>query len=74
MINQELDDAFQNILDCFTGADGGGAFIDFKILIEDLERQAIEERDVAAAEIIQSVYRFNRLINIAVTSAKAGRG
>lgn len=74
MINQELDAAFQNILDCFTGADGGGSFMDFKIMIEDLERQAIEERDVAAAEIIQSLYRFNRLINIAVDRAKAARG
>jgi hypothetical protein len=74
VINKELDDAFNNILDCFTGADGGGAFMDLKLLIEDLERQAIEDNDAAAAEVIQSVFRFNSLINIAVAKATARRG
>ena len=74
MINKQLDYAFNNILDCFTGADGGGAFMDLKMLIEDLERQTIEDHDLAAAEVIQSVFRFNSLINIAVATATTKRG
>ena len=62
--NSKLDKAFYEILDCFSGADGGGAFIDLQNLIECLEKQS-RHGDESAEKILKVVFQFSRLIEIA---------
>ncbi len=52
-----------NILDVFSGADGGESFIRFKKLLQQLDNKAIEG-DEAAIILIEQVHRFNRMLLI----------
>lgn len=63
--------AFQNILDCFTGADGGIAFINTKLLIEEIDKRAEEQTPDghAASQVIDVVLRFSKLIDVANAEA-----
>lgn len=55
--------SFDNILDTFSGADGGGRFVMFKSMLEALSNQA-DEGDKAAGQLMEIVVRFSRLIDI----------
>lgn len=57
-------EAFNNITDCFSGADGGVAFIMTKSMIEQLVRQA-EAGDDKARQTIEVVHQMSRLIDAA---------
>ena len=59
-----MNNSFQNILDCFTGADGGVSFFKFQLFIDDMEKQ-FEEGSYAAGEILKIVDQFSRMIDIA---------
>ena len=59
-----MNKSFQNILDCFTAADGGVSFIKFQLFIEDMEKQ-FEEGSYAAGEVLTIMDRFSRMIDIA---------
>lgn len=59
-----------NIMDTFAGADGGGKFVCFRILIEEMDRQA-GTGDVAAQKIVDVVMRFSRLLDTAVEVAQS---
>lgn len=63
----ETDRHINNILDCFTGADGGVAFFKLKVLLEDLDAQAAAG-DVPAGQLIGIVTAFSRLIDVATKS------
>ncbi len=52
-----------NIMDCFTGADGGVTFFKVKCGLEDLEKQG-KKGDIEAREILKTVTRFSQLINV----------
>lgn len=59
--------AFDNILDCFDGADGGISFVNVRILIERMDELA-EERTPeghAASKVIDVMLRFSKLIDVA---------
>lgn len=58
----ERQTAFQNILDCFTGVDGGIKFLRVKFALDDLDERA-ERGDEAAEELMQVLIRFGRLIS-----------
>jgi hypothetical protein len=60
----DIETAYRNILDLFTGADGGVRFVKWKSLIESLDKQA-EIGDKSAKEVLKTVILFSRLINIA---------
>lgn len=60
----ELNDDLQEILDTFSGADGGIKFVRFKALLEEIEKRSLSG-DEAAKEIIKIVKRFRRLIDAA---------
>lgn len=63
-MNQDTKAALQNILDTFSGADGGVAFVQLRGLIEDMcERESNGDKD--ATEVINIMMRFNNLINFA---------
>ncbi len=62
--NPKLDEAFNAITDCFTGADGGGEFIRLQCLIEDLEKRA-NSGDEAADKVLSVIYQMARLIKVA---------
>lgn len=62
--NPALNNAFEEITDCFTGTDGGIGFIKLQRLIEDMNRQA-DTGDESAKQIIDFVTRFARLIKVA---------
>lgn len=54
----------RNILDTFTGADGGVRFVKLKCFVEALEQQA-SNGDAASKELLQIVNRFSKLIDVA---------
>ena len=62
--NPALNNAFEEITDCFTGTDGGIGFVKLQRLIEDMNRQA-DTGDKAAEQIINFVHQFSRLIKVA---------
>jgi len=55
-------DALDNIVDCFSCANGGIHFLSVIQLIEEFDQRA-EDGDKAAEQIIDVIYQFNRLIN-----------
>lgn len=56
--------AFQNILDCFSGTDGGVGFIQFKGFLEGYSKTAAEG-DEASKQLLAIMLQFNRMIEIA---------
>lgn len=56
--------AVQNIMDTFTGDDGGVGFVALCGLLQDVARQA-RAGDQASTEIVATVLRFHRLIEVA---------
>ena len=64
--NPMLDKAFNEILDCFTGADGGSSFMHLQGFLEEFEKRAANG-DEAADKLLTVVYQFARLIKVANT-------
>lgn len=62
--------AFTNLLDTFTGADGGGRFVFLRSFVETLDAKAAAG-DEAAKQVIEVVFQFSRLINLAYASYTA---
>lgn len=62
--NPELQEHFDNILDTFSGADGGIRFVKFKWMLNDLEHQA-SSGDESAQKILDIVEQFSRMITVA---------
>ena len=60
----ELKQSFNNIMDCFTGADGGVAFVQLRYLLEDMDERA-RQGDEHAVAVLQTVYHMDRLIKVA---------
>jgi hypothetical protein len=58
--------AFKLILDTMTGADGGGNFVRYKALLEDLDNRAVNGDDIAEQIITTIVIPFSRLIMLAI--------
>lgn len=65
--NSNLQEHFDNILDTFTGADGGVKFVLFKSLLADLERRLYDEDDQIAGQLLELVNQFSRFIDSANT-------
>jgi hypothetical protein len=63
-MKQEYQDALDNILDTFTGADGGAKFLYVKILITNMSIK-VANGDKAAKEVLDVLINFSRLIDIA---------
>lgn len=63
-ISSELAKTIDNIVDVFTGADGGVDFVKFRILIACLDKQKANG-DLAAKKILNVVFQFSQLLNIA---------
>ena len=53
---------FDNILNTFSGEDGGIAFIKFRNFVEQLDKK---ENDESAESIIEIMVRFSRMIQLA---------
>jgi len=60
----ELNDNFQEILDTFSGADGGIKFVKLMGLLEEIEKRSLAG-DETAKEILKVVRRFRKLIDVA---------
>jgi len=60
----EVEAAFNNILETFGGADGGGRFTRLMWFLVDLDVQA-SNGDKDAEEILKVVIRMSKLIDIA---------
>lgn len=63
-LTNDLAEAFQGIVDTFSGTDGGVRFVRFRALLEELERQSIDG-DKSSEEILKLVKRFKKLIDVA---------
>jgi hypothetical protein len=65
----ETQHAIDNILDTFTGADGGGRYLHFMAVIRGLDRQAQEcvgtDEGENAERILNIVKQFSRLLDSA---------
>jgi hypothetical protein len=55
--------AFQNILDCFSGADGGVKFAILNAHIKQIDKQALNG-DKSSEELILIMSRFSKLIDV----------
>lgn len=56
-------EANQNILDCFTGADGGGRFSNYLFIMRDFAEKA-DNGDDGAKQLVEMVEKFSKLINV----------
>jgi len=69
LMTPELDKSFNNILDCFSGADGCISFIHVKGFLEHLDKLATSEpssiEGMAASDLVEIVNKFSRLIDVA---------
>ena len=57
---------FDNILDCFTGADGGVRFAQLLALVRELDTRAAVG-DSAAQRVLNTLGQLSRLIDVADT-------
>ena len=55
---------FDNILDTFSGADGGIGFMGFRCLMEDMDAKAAKG-DAGAAQVVAIMEKFSKLLDIA---------
>jgi hypothetical protein len=60
--NEEYTKSMEGILDCFTGADGGGSFMALKVSLENMEDEFMRTKNPKAKELLDIFVRFNRLI------------
>lgn len=63
-MSDETESHFINILDTFSGADGGISFVQMRRLIEDMDKKAAKG-DKPAQEVILIMKRFSRMIDTA---------
>lgn len=64
----EHQEAFDNILECFSGADGCVSFINVKMVIEDMDRRAHDcsnQDGNDAYQVLACMRQFSKLIEIA---------
>lgn len=61
--NVKLNTSFHNIVDCFSGSDGGVSFVNLQKMIEELNIMS-ENGDHNATKILEVVYQFSKLIDI----------
>jgi hypothetical protein len=62
--NPKLDNDFETITDCFTGADGGVSFVRLQSLLEEMEKRA-NAGDMVADKVLGTIYQMARLIQVA---------
>ena len=60
----ETKEAFDNILNTMTCADGGVAFVKFRSFIEDFDNRA-SKGDDGAEQLITLMRRFSKMIDVA---------
>lgn len=60
----DLEAALHNILDTFTGADGGARFVFFQTGIRAWDKDWNEKEDMASWKLLQIVKQFSRLIDV----------
>lgn len=63
-MRDETGAAFLNILNTFSGEDGGAGFVAFRTLLQEMDAKA-KKGDKAAQEIVLLVTRMSKLIDIA---------
>lgn len=61
MLNEYNQKCFQNILDCFTGADGGLRFVALKSLLECMQNESTDTSE----EVLHIMRKFSYLIDVA---------
>ena len=61
----KIKEIVQDILDVFTGADGGADYIHFISFMEDMCNRYLDNDDKAAGEILNVVVRFHCLLKVA---------
>ncbi len=64
--NHDLKKAVDDIMDVFTGADGGVAFVQFCAFINRMDELA-KKNDRPAQELLKQVRGFHRLIKVVTT-------
>lgn len=69
MKSEKYQKQLENILDCFTGADGGVLFMNLKLLLDEMERQELNG-DTDASEVLLIFSNFSRLIDTAQKAVK----
>jgi hypothetical protein len=59
----EYKKVLDNILDTFTGSDGGVKFLQFKLMLDALSKQE-DEGDLSARAILGIMIQFSKLIDV----------
>jgi uncharacterized protein with NAD-binding domain and iron-sulfur cluster len=66
-----LEKSLLNMVDLFTGADGGVDFINFRTFLESMEKGA-SNGDNAAEQLMLLFYRFEKMIDISKELGRKG--
>ena len=61
-MRQITKDQFDNILDCFTGADGGVRFVNLRAALEQFDKEAVEGNE-DSAECLCVLSMFSKFID-----------
>ncbi len=61
MLEHENKEAFMNILDCMTGADGGVRFCGLRSMLERMQA----ENSIASEQVLDTMRMFSYLIDAA---------
>ena len=59
----KVREAFDYIVDTFTGADGGATFAQFMFFIRDMDEKA-SNNDEASKKLLEIMFAFSRLIKV----------
>lgn len=65
MLQGTVKEAFNNVLNTFTGADGGIKFVMLRCLLEDFQQRTIDNNDEAAQTVLNVVIHMSNLIDVA---------
>lgn len=63
-LREKTQKDFDNILDVFSGGDGGIGFMSFRHLMEDMDAKAATG-DAGAVQVVSIMERFSRLLDVA---------
>jgi len=63
-VDPEIKDAMQNILNTFSGYDGGASFVQLCRCVTELDNKA-KNGDQSSKTILQIIIRFNNIIRFA---------
>lgn len=64
-VRNEVQEVIDRMVDVFSGSDGGVIFMYFKSMIEKIDNNAQEEGNKDAEQVIDVLFKLNKMLEIA---------